>query len=120
GRGPAQSGARDGGRLIGPLPECEPLWRERSPLFPAGRLRKPVIFFQGLEDRIVPPSQSERMYAAARANGVRTYYIPFANEGHGFRGAATIATALAAEYAFYCSVLGIAAAEPLPDLENLG
>ncbi|HLU60750.1 MAG TPA: S9 family peptidase [Gammaproteobacteria bacterium] len=112
--------SRYGDRLIGPLPECEQLWRERSPLFHAGRLRKPVIFFQGLEDRIVPPSQSERMYAAARANGVRTYYIPFANEGHGFRGAATIATALAAEYAFYCSVLGIAAAEPLPDLESLG
>lgn len=112
--------SRYGDRLIGPLPECEHLWRERSPLFHAEQLRKPVIFFQGLEDRIVPPDQSERMFAAARANGVRTHYLPFPNEGHGFRGAGTIATALNAEYAFYCSVLDIPAAEPLVDLEHLG
>lgn len=104
--------SRYGDKLIGPLPETEALWRERSPLFHADKLTRPVIFFQGLDDRVVPPDQSERMFEAARANGVETDYLPFPNEGHGFRQAATIEAALNAEYGFYCRVLGI---EPAPD-----
>lgn len=99
--------SRYGDKLIGPLPECEAEWRARSPLFHASRLTRPVIFFQGLEDRVVPPDQSERMYEAARRNGVTTAYLPFPGEGHGFRKAETIEAALNAEYAFYCEVLGI-------------
>ncbi|HEX7030743.1 MAG TPA: S9 family peptidase, partial [Gammaproteobacteria bacterium] len=99
--------SRYGDKLVGPLPECEAEWRARSPLFHAGRLTRPVIFFQGLDDRVVPPDQSERMFEAARANGVATAYFPFPGEGHGFRQAETIETALNAEYAFYCGVLGI-------------
>lgn len=99
--------SRYGDRLVGPLPQTEHVWRERSPVFHAERLTRPVIFFQGLEDRVVPPDQSERMYEAARANGVQTAYHRFRTEGHGFRQAATIETALNAEYTFYCDVLGI-------------
>ena len=53
--------------LIGPYPEQEALYRERSPLFHAERLSKPVIFFQGDEDAVVPPNQTEAMVAALRA-----------------------------------------------------
>lgn len=106
-RDTAKFESRYGDRLIGPLPETEKLWRARSPLFNAEKLRNPVIFFQGLEDFIVPPDQSGSMHAAARANGVKTEYLKFPTEGHGFRQAATIETALQAEYRFYCEVLGI-------------
>lgn len=111
--------SRYGDQLIGPLPETESIWRERSPLFNSEKLDRPVIFLQGLEDRIVPPDQSERMFEAARAKGLETFYIAFPGEGHGFRGAETIATALRAEYAFYCRILRICASETLPELEQL-
>ena len=45
--------------LVGPWPEAEELWRERSPINHADRIRAPVIVLQGLEDKVVPPSQSE-------------------------------------------------------------
>lgn len=113
-RDTAKFESRYGDKLVGPLPGTEALWRERSPLFNVARLRRPVIFFQGLEDRVVPPDQSERMFEAARANGVMTDYLPFPGEGHGFRQAATIEAALTAEYDFYCKVLGIEAATFTP------
>lgn len=100
--------SRYGDRLIGPLPETEAVWHERSPLFHVAQLACPVIFFQGLDDRVVPPDQSERMYDAIRARGVPTAYLPFPGEGHGFRQAENIQAALEAEYAFYRQVLGIA------------
>ncbi|HEX7047251.1 MAG TPA: prolyl oligopeptidase family serine peptidase [Gammaproteobacteria bacterium] len=110
-RDTAKFESRYGDKLVGPLPECEGEWRARSPLFHAEQLKRPVIFFQGLDDRIVPPDQSERMFDAARANGVATAYLPFPGEGHGFRQAETIEAALNAEYAFYCEVLGIPVTE---------
>lgn len=106
-RDTAKFESRYGDKLVGPLPETAALWRERSPLFNAEKLRRPVIFFQGLEDFIVPPDQSERMYEAARANGVKTRYLKFPTEGHGFRQAQTIEASLSEEYAFYCDVLNI-------------
>lgn len=112
--------SRYGDRLVGPLPETAATWRERSPLFHAEQLTRPVIFFQGLEDTVVPPDQSERMFEAARANGVTTEYFPFPGEGHGFREAGTIETALNAEYAFYCKVLGLDPAPTEAALPNGG
>ena len=58
--------------LIGPYPQKEALYRERSPLFHAERLSKPVIFFQGDEDAVVPPNQTEAMVDALRRNGNRS------------------------------------------------
>ena len=55
--------------LIGPYPQEEALYRERSPLFHAERLSKPVIFFQGDEDAVVPPNQTEAMVEALRRSG---------------------------------------------------
>ena len=87
--------------LIGPYPEQEALYRERSPLFHAARLSKPVIFFQGEEDVVVPPGQTETMVAALRAGGKRVGYFLFSGEQHGFRQAANIQRALDAELYFY-------------------
>jgi dipeptidyl aminopeptidase/acylaminoacyl peptidase len=87
--------------LIGPYPQEQQLYRERSPLYHADRLSKPVIFFQGDEDKVVPPSQSEAMVEALRRNGSPVGYFLFAGEQHGFRKAANIQRCLDAELTFY-------------------
>ena len=58
--------------LIGPYPQEEALYRERSPLFHADGLSKPVIFFQGEEDAVVPPNQAEVMVEASGARAMRS------------------------------------------------
>jgi len=87
--------------LIGPYPEQEARYRERSPLFHTERLSKPVIFFQGEEDAIVPPNQAELMVEALRHKGNAVGHFLFAGEQHGFRKAANIQRCLDAELYFY-------------------
>jgi dipeptidyl aminopeptidase/acylaminoacyl peptidase len=87
--------------LIGPYPQDEARYRERSPVHHADRLSKPVIFFQGSEDAVVPPNQTEVMVDALRRNGNAVGYFLFTGEQHGFRRAANIKRCLDAELAFY-------------------
>ena len=81
-----------------------------------------MIMFQGLEDKIVPPSQAEVMLAALREKGLPVAYVPFEGEQHGFRKAENIKRALDCELYFYSRVFGFAladAVEPV-EIENLG
>ncbi|HMA71337.1 MAG TPA: prolyl oligopeptidase family serine peptidase [Xanthobacteraceae bacterium] len=87
--------------LIGRFPEMETRYRERSPLHHADRISKPVIFFQGADDAVVPPNQTEVMVEALRRNGNPVGYFLFSGEQHGFRQAANIKRCLDAEIAFY-------------------
>ena len=87
--------------LIGPYPQEEVRYRERSPLFHAERLSKPVIFFQGEDDKIVPPNQAEVMVEALRRKGNPVGYILLSGEQHGFRKAANIQRCLDLELSFY-------------------
>jgi dipeptidyl aminopeptidase/acylaminoacyl peptidase len=103
--------------LVGPYPARRDLYRARSPIHFTDRLSCPVIFFQGLEDKIVPPNQAEAMVAALRAKGLPVAYIPFAGEQHGFRRAENIKRALDAELYFYSRVFGFALAEPVEPVE---
>ena len=96
-------------RLIGPWPERADLYRERSPLTHADRLARPVIFFQGQDDRVVPPNQTEAMVEALARRGIPHAYVAFAGEGHGFRRAENIQTALEGERWFYANLLGLEA-----------
>lgn len=91
--------------LVGPWPDAEPVYRARSPQYHAGKIKAPVIFFQGLEDRVVPPAQCRAMVCALRDNGVEAVYHEFAGEGHGFRRAETVIACLTAEAAFYARLL---------------
>lgn len=104
-------------RLIGPLPEAEALYRERSPLHHAEGLSCPVIFLQGLDDKVVPPNQAEAMVAALDAKGLPVAYVAFEGEGHGFRKAENVIRALEAELAFYGRIFGFVPAGALPPLE---
>lgn len=99
--------------LVGPYPARQDLYRERSPIHFTSRLSCPVIFFQGLEDKIVPPNQAEMMVAALRTKGVPVAYVPFAGEQHGFRKAENIKRALDAELYFYSRVFGFSLADPV-------
>ncbi len=96
--------ARYNHSLIGPYPERRDLYRERSPVHFTDRLSCPIILFQGLEDKVVPPDQAEKMFDAVRAKGLPVAYVPFAGEQHGFRKAQNIKLALDGELYFYSRV----------------
>jgi dipeptidyl aminopeptidase/acylaminoacyl peptidase len=98
-------------RLIGPYPERRDLYTARSPIFHADGLGCPVIFFQGLDDRVVPPNQAEAMLAALRKKGLPVAYVPFAGEQHGFRRAENIRVAIDGELLFFSKVLKFDVAE---------
>jgi len=108
-------------RLIGPLPQAAALYRERSPIHFTDRLSCPVILFQGLEDRIVPPNQAELMFEALKRKGIPCAYLAFEGEQHGFRIAANIRRSLDGELDFYARVLRFAVADDIEPvtIENL-
>jgi dipeptidyl aminopeptidase/acylaminoacyl peptidase len=93
--------------LIGPYPERRDLFIERSPIHRLDQLHGPLILLQGMDDKVVPPDQSEIVFDALRAQGVPCAYIAFAGEAHGFRQASTMRRAIEAELFFYSRVLGI-------------
>jgi dipeptidyl aminopeptidase/acylaminoacyl peptidase len=108
-------------KLIGPYPAQRELYHQRSPLHHLDRLNRPVIFLQGLEDRVVPPNQSARMFEGLRRRGVPTAYVTFEGEQHGFRKADSIRRALEAELYFFSRVFAFTPADgidPIP-IENL-
>jgi dipeptidyl aminopeptidase/acylaminoacyl peptidase len=87
--------------LIGPYPQDKKVYRARSPLFHAERLLKPVIFFQGDKDPVVPPDQTEKMVRALWQRKIPAGYLLFTGESHGFKKASNIKRALDAELYFY-------------------
>ena len=108
-------------RLIGPYPACRDRYLERSPINHVDRLSCPMIFFQGLEDKVVPPDQTEKMVNALRARHIPVAYVPFEGEQHGFRRAENIRRALEAEFYFYSRLFGFTPADPITPvtIENL-
>jgi dipeptidyl aminopeptidase/acylaminoacyl peptidase len=82
----------------------------RNPVDYADDIRVPVIVLQGLEDRVVPPSQSEKIVAALARNGIPHAYLAFEGEQHGFRRAETLERVLEAQLSFYGQVLGFSPA----------
>ncbi len=90
--------------LIGPYPEARDVYRARSPIHFTERLTCPIILFQGLDDKVVPPNQSEMMAEAVRKKGLKVNYVTFEGEQHGFRKAENIIRALEEELAFYRDV----------------
>lgn len=106
--------------LIGPYPGRQDLYQARSPIHFCDRLDCPVIFFQGLEDKIVPPNQAEAMVEVLRQKGLPVAYVAFEGEQHGFRKAENIKRSLDGELYFYSRVFGFElaeAVEPVP-IEN--
>ena len=107
--------------LIGPYPEERDRYRERSPIHFTDRLSCPLILFQGLEDKVVPPNQAEMMVEALRAKGLPVAYVPFEGEQHGFRRSENIRRSLEAELYFYGRVFSFVPADTVEPvtIENL-
>jgi len=99
--------------LIGHWPEERHIYRERSAIHFLDRITAPVILFQGLEDKIVPPNQAELIVAALRGRGLPVAYVPFEGEQHGFRIAKNIKRSLEGELYFYSQVFGFSLADPV-------
>jgi dipeptidyl aminopeptidase/acylaminoacyl peptidase len=99
--------ARYNDSLIGPYPEAKETYRQRSPIHFTDRLSCPIILFQGLEDKVVPPNQSAMMAEAVRKKGLKVKYVTFEGEQHGFRKAENIIRSLEEELAFYRDVFAM-------------
>ncbi|MBX2857848.1 MAG: prolyl oligopeptidase family serine peptidase, partial [Cellvibrionaceae bacterium] len=91
-------------QLIGdPITE-RALYSQRSPINFVDNIQCPILVFQGLEDKVVPPNQAVNMVKAVEKQGIPVAYISFADEGHGFRNPSNIKTMLDAEHSFYCQI----------------
>ncbi len=102
--------------LVGRWPEEEELYRERSPITYADGIARPLLLLQGLDDEIVPPSQSEQIVEGLARRGVPHAYLAFEGEGHGFRRADTIRRVLEAELSFLAQLFGF---EPADEVDPL-
>lgn len=100
-------------RLIGPYPERRDMYMQRSPIHYTEFLSCPVIFFQGLEDKVVPPKQAELMVEALRTKGLPVAFLTFEGEQHGFRRSENIKSVLESEFYFYSRVFGFTSADTL-------
>jgi dipeptidyl aminopeptidase/acylaminoacyl peptidase len=104
-------------RLVGKYPEEKATYYERSPLHFTDRLSCPSIFFQGLEDKVVPPNQAEMMFEALKKKGLPVAYVAFEGEQHGFRRAENIKRALDGEFYFYSRLFNFSGAEAIEPVE---
>ncbi|MCU0545973.1 MAG: S9 family peptidase [Oscillatoriaceae cyanobacterium Prado104] len=102
--------------LIGPYPDRKDLYVARSPIHFTERLSCPAIFFQGLEDKVVPPNQAEMMVDALKAKGLLVAYVAYEGEQHGFRRAENIKRTLDGEFYFYSRVFGFELAESVEEV----
>jgi len=103
-------------RLIGPYPERKALYHQRSPIHFTDRLSCPIILFQGIEDKVVPPEQAQMMFEAVKRKGLPVAYLAFEGEQHGFRKAETIKQVLDAELYFYSKIFGFTPIDPIESI----
>lgn len=103
--------------VAGRYPAPASLIRERSPIHFTDRISAPMILFQGLEDRIVPPNQAEAMVEALKAQKLPYAYIAYEGEQHGFRKAGNIQRSNEAELYFYSRIFGFEPADRIEPVE---
>ncbi|MCL4507364.1 MAG: S9 family peptidase [Chloroflexi bacterium] len=99
--------------MIGPYPQRRDLYMQRSPIHSVEQINCPLILFQGLEDKVVPPDQSERIYQAVRAKGLPVAYVAYPGEQHGFRRAENIRHSYSSQIYFFGRVFGFQPAGPI-------
>ncbi len=105
--------------LIGKYPEEKEIYEMRSPINYTDKLSCPIIFFQGLEDKVVPPNQAIMMVEALKNKGLPVAYIPFPEEQHGFRKAENIKKALDSEFYFYSRIFDFIPSDEIEPVETI-
>jgi dipeptidyl aminopeptidase/acylaminoacyl peptidase len=103
--------------LVGPWPAAAETYRDRSPVSHADSISRPLLLLQGLDDKVVPPAQSEVIVDALKQRGIPYAYIAFAGEGHGFRKAENVKRAYAAHLSFLAQVFGFELADDVESIE---
>jgi len=103
--------------LVGPYPERADLYRDRSAVYFADNLKCPVILFQGLEDKIVPPSQAEEFVAVCKKKKLPYAYVAFEGEQHGFRQEKNIRRSIEGEIYFLSRIFGFTVADKIEPVE---
>jgi dipeptidyl aminopeptidase/acylaminoacyl peptidase len=103
--------------LVGPYPERADLYRDRSAVYFADNLKCPVILFQGLEDKIVPPSQAEEFVAVCKKKKLPYAYVAFEGEQHGFRQEKNIRRSIEGEMYFLSRIFGFTVADKIEPVE---
>jgi dipeptidyl aminopeptidase/acylaminoacyl peptidase len=78
---------------------------ERSPIFEIEQLQAPLILFQGLLDKVVPPEVSREVASALKSRGIRYVYTEYEGEGHGFRQTNTRIDSLEKEANFFRGII---------------
>ena len=104
-------------RLVGPYPEAQEIYKERSPIHFIDQIHAAILLMHGTEDRLVPPQQSERMYRALDKKGIPVAYVPFEGEQHGFRKSSSIQRSLEVEYYFYSRIFNFPLTENIQPIE---
>jgi dipeptidyl aminopeptidase/acylaminoacyl peptidase len=111
-------------KLVGPYPERQDIYRARSPIDHIDGISAALILFQGLDDKVVPPDQSEKIFQAVKMKGLAVAYIAYEWEQHGFRRAENIKRSYEAELYFYSKIFQFQfnLADPIEPviIENLG
>jgi dipeptidyl aminopeptidase/acylaminoacyl peptidase len=103
--------------LLGPYPEAKAVYDARSPINFVENLDCPLILFQGLEDKVVPPNQAEMMYEAVKTKGIPVAYVPFEGEQHGFRQKENIIRAIEGELYFLSRVFNFPLAQAVEPID---
>ena len=108
-------------KLVGPYPGRRDIYRARSPIYHVDGISSALILFQGLEDKVVPPDQSKRIFQAVKAKGLPVAYIAYEWEQHGFRRAESIKRSYEAELYFYSKIFRFNLSDPIEPviIENL-
>jgi dipeptidyl aminopeptidase/acylaminoacyl peptidase len=106
--------------LIAPYPEGKAVYDERSAIEHVDGLSAPLILFQGLEDKVVPPEQARMMADALRTKGVPFALMEFEGEQHGLRKAENAIRSLEAELYFYGRILGFDPADEIDPVQIEG
>jgi dipeptidyl aminopeptidase/acylaminoacyl peptidase len=65
-------------------PEGKKLLTDRSPLFRAAEIERPLLIAQGANDPRVKQAESDQIVAAMRKRKIPVAYVLYADEGHGF------------------------------------
>ncbi|MEM9103554.1 MAG: prolyl oligopeptidase family serine peptidase [Pseudomonadota bacterium] len=107
-------------QLVGDPEADKDIYEARSPIYHTDKINCPMLLLQGLEDKVVPPSQAEVMVKALKERQIPYAYVTFGDEGHGFRNSANIQKALESELLFFTKMLNIDSPEKLPALEIHG
>ncbi|KAK9668588.1 hypothetical protein RND81_13G070200 [Saponaria officinalis] len=79
---------------------------EKSPINFVDKFSCPIILFQGLEDKVVPPDQARAIYKALKNKGLPVVLVEYEGEQHGFRKAENIKFTIEQQMVFFARTIG--------------